>query len=649
MTPGKLAWINARGRLRDYLTFLVSNCVLVAMLYIFAAIYFNEDIAFLKSSDTYKPAFLAFAVVVLVFSAVFIWYSSSFFVQKRKQEIATYMLVGMSKRQVSRMLFIEQMLIGLISMAAGLVAGILFYKLFAMVFMSMVRISTGIAFTVSIKGILVSIGLFLVLYLLNAFFVSTLVHRVRLINLYKAKTIAERKLRFNWFLGILGFVMLVGGYAKSVYDVSHLPLDLGDLLIILLLVIIGTYLFMGSFLSLLFKWMSRNKNRYYKARNLTGLSQLKFRIKSNAVSLATIAILNAMVLTALGSMWSVYVTQEAEERYYSPFDMQYTAAAEYDEVDAAVDEVIAEYDENAVQGEMRLELPRAVLSDELRCHIISQSQFNEAAAMTGQASAVELEDDEVLYTTIKMHDAYYDEEMTALQEQAEVYFSVNDAPYTLKTADVREDKIANAFAVATMLVVSDKTYAQILTDAGDNIAYLREFMLDDPIGLEDMARAIDQVIPGELDGENGLIETGLDVDRDFETYIFGYRDTFSSLGVAVFIAFFTGIMFLVVTGSVLYYKQMAESENDMQRYRILSNIGMSARQISGSVAIQLGIIFSVPFVFGTIDALFALRMLDSIIAQSLMLRAIMVIIIYAVLYSVYYVITWKNYKKKVLA
>ena len=298
---------------------------------------------------------------------------------------------------------------------------------------------------------------------------------------------------------------------------------------------------------------------------------------------------------------------------------------------------------------MRLELPRAVLADGLKCHVISQSQFNEAAAMTGQAAAVQLKDDEALYTTIKMHDGYYDEEMTALKEQTEVHFSVNGVSYTRKIADVREDKIANAYAVATVLVVSDNTYAQVLSDAGDNIAYLRGFILDDAIGREDMAHAIDRVVPGELDGENGLIETGLDVDRDFEAYIFRYRNAFSSLGVAVFIAFFVGIMFLVVTGSVLYYKQMAESENDAQRYRILSNIGMSRKQISASVAIQLGLIFGVPFIFGTIDALFALRMLNSIIPQQLMLRAIMMIIIYAVMYSVYYVVTWKNYKKKVLA
>ena len=351
MTAGKLAWVNARGRLRDYLTFLVSNCVLVAMFYIFAAIYYNEDIAFLKTSDTYKPAFLAFAVVVLVFSAVFIWYSSSFFVQKRKQEIATYMLVGMSKRQVSRMLFIEQILIGLISMAAGLLVGILFYKLFAMVLVNMVRVCTGIAFTVSVKGILVSIALFLVLYLLNAFFVSTLVHRVRLINLYKAKTIVEKKVRFNWFFRYSRFcdarrrIRQIRLRCQPYTDRHGRSFDhtaAGDHRDV------PVY---GVVFKLLFKWMSRNKNRYYKARNLTSLSQLKFRIKSNAVSLATIAILNAMVLTALGSMWSVYSTQEEEERYYQPFDMQYTAAAAYDDVDRAVDAVIAQHDENAVQGE----------------------------------------------------------------------------------------------------------------------------------------------------------------------------------------------------------------------------------------------------------------------------------------------------------
>ncbi|MDD5017683.1 MAG: ABC transporter permease [Eubacteriales bacterium] len=655
MTAGKLAGINVRGRMRDYLTFLISNCVLVAIFYIFAAIYYNDDIAYLKDSANFKPAFLAFAIVVLVFSAVFVWYSSSFFISKRKQEIATYLLVGMSKRQIFRMLFLEQIIIGFISMTVGLLVGILFYKLFAMALVNMVRVSTNIAFTISVRAIGASITLFLLLYVLNAILVSTLVHRVQLINLYTAKNTAEKKVRFNWFFGILGFVMLIGGYVKSVYDATNLPMNLGDFWIILLLVIIGTYLFMGSFLSLLIRWLSRNKKRYYKARNLTSLSQLKFRIKSNAVSLATIAILNAMVLTALGSMWSVYTTQEQEVRYYMPFDMQYTAAEAYDDVDGDVDAVIAQYDEISVAGEMRLVLPRMEFNDTYKGgisegYVISQSQFNEAAKFTGQAQKISLRDNEMLYTDQSLHySAYNADYLENMQKLNTLEFSVNDASYTLNIVDVCDDKITNGYTVGTVAVVSDNAFAQILKDAGDNVAYLRSYMLNDPIAAEEMINEIDSLIPGELNGENGPLETGLSVDRDFESYMFKFRSSFSSLGVAVFIAFFVGIMFLVVTGSVLYYKQMAESDNDAQRYRTLSNIGMSKKQISGSVAIQLGLIFGVPFIFGTIDALFALRMLDCVIPQKLMLRAMMVIVIYAVMYSLYYVITWKNYKKKVLA
>ena len=649
MTAFKLAAINIRGRMRDYLTFLISNGVLVATFYIFAAIFYNDTFSQLQSSTTYQPGFFAFAIVVLIFTAIFVWYSSSFFIRKRKQEIATYLLVGMSKRKVSGMLFAEQVLIGLISLAAGLVAGILLYKFFMMVLVSLMHIDIAVNFVVSWKAILTSVLVFSLLDVVNAVFVSTLVHRAKLINLYKAQTITEKKVKTRWLIGVLGFALLAGGYIKSVVSWTP-PIGIDDLMIVLGLVIVGTYLFMGAFLTLLIRLMSRNKKRYYKARNLTSLSQLAFRIRSNAMSLATIAILNAMVLTVLGSMWSVYTTQAAYERYYQPFDMQYVASAAYDDVDADVDAVIKQYDDISVTGDMRLELPRIMIDDVGKGYVVSQSQFNEAAGLTGQVEEVDLQDDEMLYTAQGVYDwgssaDFYEE----LGQKETIAFRTGDADYVLRPVDIRADKITNGYNVGTVLVVSDDTYAQIRADAGDDIAYLRGLMLDDPLLAEDMIDEIDRVIPGELDGENGMLETGLEIDRDLESYVFRYRDAFATLGIALFFAFFIGIMFLVVTGSVLYYKQMAESDNDQKRYRVLSNIGMSPRQISSSVGIQLSIIFGVPLVLGAIDALFALSLLDHMLPNKLMLRAVMVLVMYAVMYSIYFLITWRNYRKKVRA
>lgn len=647
MTAFKLAAINIRGRMRDYLTFLVSNGVLVAIFYIFAAIFYNDTLSPLQASTTYQPGFFTFAIVVLIFTAVFVWYSSSFFIRKRKQEIATYLLVGMSKRKVSAMLFAEQVLIGLISMAAGLAAGILLYKFFMMVLASLMQVDIAVKFIVSWQAILTSIALFLLLYVVNAVFVSTLVHRAKLINLYKAQTMTEKRVKTKWLIGLLGFAMLAGGYIKSVACWT-LPIGIDDLMIILALVIVGTYLFMGAFLTLLIRLMSRNRKHYYKARNLTSLSQLSFRIRSNAVSLATIAILNAMVLTVLGSMWSVYTTQAAHERYYQPFDMQYIAAETYDDVDADVDDVVGKYDDISVTGDMRLALPRIEIAEVGKGYAVSQSQFNEAARLTGQAKEVALQDDEMLYTSLGFYDwggngEFYED----LAQKETMAFQAGGVDYELKPIDIRADKITNGYATGTVLVVSDSTYARIRADAGDDIVYLRGLMLDDPLLADDMMGEIDRVIPGELDNEPGTLETGLDVDRDLESYVFRYRMEFATLGIALFFAFFIGLMFLVVTGSVLYYKQMAESDNDQKRYRVLSNIGMSPRQISSSVGIQLGIIFGVPLVLGAIDALFALSLLDHMLPHKLMMRAVMVLAIYAVMYSIYFLITWRNYRKKV--
>jgi len=637
----KLVFKNIRRRLGDYAMYLASSGFIVAVFYIFASIYFNEQFVFLQEhSDKYQTGFRVAAILVLIYGAAFIWYSSSFFVRSRKKETATYLLMGLSKGQVSRMLFLEIMVVGFIGIGLGLGVGVLFSKYAGMLFVTITKQIADVRFVLVPKALGMSVLVFIALYLVNALHISSLVYRAKLIDMYQADKKAERRPRGSWVTGLLGLGLLVYGYVDSY--LIRLPFHVNALLRVTLEVAAGTFLIMGSLLTLILRLASKNKKNYWGGPRLIAISQLMYRIRGQAVSLAAIAVLSAMALTAVGAVWSVYSSTGAEARYYAPFDIAYvTDGTEGGQVDAAVDDVMTAYEERPVY-DVVLVLPRLHIQPERRrAYAVSESQFNGAAAAQRSGKTVDLQPGEALFTDQGFYNNYMDGRVPLYDE---ITVTAGEASYTFAVIDNRDDKITNGLNINPVVVVSDEDYEAIHASAGENILYLRGMMLTNPLDVDPMIYELDKVVPGPEYGDSSQPEG----DREFEAYALTHEGLFLDTGIFLFIELFTGVLFLMALGSVLYYKQLNESRFDAPRYRILMRVGMDKSEIRRSVGLQLGIVFGIPLLVSIIHSIFAIRIL-TIIFSNIWGAFFFVVAVYTALFGLYYLVTWRQYVARVTA
>jgi putative ABC transport system permease protein len=641
VTVNKLVFKNIRRRLSDYAMYLASSGFIVAVFYIFASLFYSDQFVFLqKISENMQTGFRIAAILVFLYGAAFIWYSTTFFVKNRKKEIATYLLMGFGKSQVTRMLFLEIMAVGLIGLGLGLAAGVLFSKYVGMLLVNVTKNIAEVKFTLAPKAIGMSILVFVALYLVNALHVSSLVYRTKLIDLYQADKKAEKRPRGSWIMGIFGLGLLIYGYVESA--LMTVPVNASALLRVTLVVAVGTFLTMASLLILLLRLASRNKKRYWGGPRLIAISQLMYRIKGQAVTLAAIAVLNAMTITAVAAVWSIYSSSAKDAKYYMPFDITYVTDGPRDgTLDTAVDDMMASYEEEPAY-DVTLAMPRVRIQSGGRAYVVSESQFNATAAAQGSGRAVSLAQGEAVYTD----SAYYDKLYKELPRYDAIQLTAGEASFHLAVTGHRKDRIVNQQSIKTVIVVSDADYPAIVSAAGADILYLRGMMLADPFAAEAMIQELDHLVPGP---DYFTQQPSEGEDREFESYLFKYQDEFMSIGLFLFVELFHGVLFLMALGSILYYKQLSESRFDAPRYRILTRVGMDRSEIRRSVGLQLGIVFGIPLVIGIIHSTFAIRILDMVWPQSQWGAYAFVVGVYTLLYTLYYLATWRQYVSRVTA
>jgi len=220
----------------------------------------------------FSVVFKAAAIVIAIFVAIFIWYSNSFFIRKRKKEIALYSLLGIRKRQIGTMLFYENIVMGIAALCAGILIGSLLSKLFIMLLVSLMGFSANIEFMIPSKAVLNTAVVFIILFLITSIHGYRLIYRFKLIELFKAENQGERVPKTSVFLSLVSVLLIGGGY--FIYTKALSSFGVFAILITLALTIIGTFMLFSSLTLLIIALSKKNKRRYYKGINMIGTSQL---------------------------------------------------------------------------------------------------------------------------------------------------------------------------------------------------------------------------------------------------------------------------------------------------------------------------------------------------------------------------------------
>lgn len=635
-----IAFKNIKRNFYNYFLYFVSMVFSIMIYFTFTSIQYNSQVQkVIGASMNFSVAFKAAAIVIAIFVSVFIWYSNSFFIKKRKKEIALYSLLGIRKRQIGTMLFYENIFMGMAALLAGIIIGSLLSKLFIMILIRLMGFSANISFMIPLKAVLNTAVVFIILFLITSIHGYRIIYRFKLIELFKAENQGEREPKASVFSSILSVLFIGGGY--YIYTKSLKSFGIFAILITLILTVIGTFLLFSSLTLLIIKLSKKNERNYYKGINMIGTSQLLYRIKGSARTLATIAVLSAATLTAMEVSSSIYY--ELAVNLQKNYGFTYAYASNDKALDKKVEATIEKYPKNKIIASLDMNFAKVKgqwpdLANEASTdktydasfYIISESNYNSIANVRGLKDKIKLKDssEAAIFSQIINFTSKYD------YTGRTITITENNDRHPMKIVAYRNYALSNSGMMRNAVVVKDEVYNKYSTK--NNVFRVRGYITDNKKDSEELTNELTSLLLKELpQNDEDLLK--------FTSYYLQYKGGLVYSGLIIFIAAFLGLLFLAATGSIIFFKQLAEANDDKSRYKILKNIGVTNKEIKNSISKQIFVVFALPLVVGIMHSVTASTLLSKLMRINLTLPIIITICSYTVIYMIYYFLTVNSY------
>lgn len=640
MTLFDVAKKNIKGNLKNYLVYFISMLFSVVIYFTFVSLQYSTEIAkSIESSQSMQSIFMVAAIVLILFVTVFIMYSNNFFARKRKKEVGLYSLLGLQRKTIGKMLFYENLILGTIVLITGIIIGTFLSKLFTMILLKLLGTDVNVGMTFSIGAIVNTAIVFTVIILFTSIKGYRLIYKFKLIQLFRAEQEGEQEPKTSILSTILAIVFIVAGYYFAFQTFSVNAEILRNLGIMVGGIILGTILLFSSFVIYLLKITKHNTRSYYKGMNLVSTSNLVYRSKGNARTLSVISLLSAMALCAVSVGFGMYYGYEQTSHRTAPFS--YMHIAQDDAFNQTVDSIIQEDKEHPVIAKMTIPVIKSkgeasnseILSmkqakaDEYPVKVISIGEYNRVAKAlsfpiidpvdVGKAIAIR-----PMYTSNESSD--YEGETIKLQLPSEEII--------LTFEGMIVERVINWSYPDIMIVVGDTDYKSIE----------RQIVPINYVGY-----SVQQQKTAKLTADT--LESIKTHESKLSIYYTEYRLGIEDAAFNVFILGFLGLVFLMATGSIIYFKQLTEATADKPRYEILKKIGVSHKEINHSIVKQTAFVFILPLVIGLAHYITILNMLgrlfSSMAGVNQTLPILICTIIFILIYAVYYVITVNSTSK----
>jgi len=637
MTLFKIAGKNIRKNFANYFLYFASMIFSIVIYFTFVSLKYDSTIQTASDgSQKISSAFSGAAVVLIVFVAVFIWYSNSFFTRKRKKEVGLYSLLGVRKKQIGRMLFYENFLMGILALIVGIALGAVLSRFFVMILMKVMGYAVMADFSISPAAILNTFVVFMIISLIASVQGYRLIYRFKLIELFRADQEHEKEPKSSLVIALLSVVLIGFGYWLALQNLltSKAWAAIGYMLtplVILISVILGTYLLFNTLTVTLLKLARKHKTSYWRGLNLIGTSQLLYRMKGNARTLTIIAVLSATTLTAVGTAYSTYYNTRTNAELANPNSYMFigadsaAAAKAYKAIEQAEGHKLL-YHESIPLLEVDADISgmnNASGEEEQSFTVISSRDFNRMAKLQGRDDTISLEGSEAA----ALEPAYM-EGISPEYVGSSIELKVSGINKTIPFNTYKKYNVLNLGSVYSTIVVSDDLFAELKHSAKALVA--------EAYGIthQDKAKELTKQLEGILPETAGLSSFYSDYSRGME-----------SSGLLMFMGGFLGLVFLAATGSIIYFKQLTEAGSDKARYLILHKIGVKKREIRKSVAKQVLFIFALPLAFGIAHCAVALSALSKMMMTNLVVPVVTCMGAYVGIYLIYYFLTVHAYCK----
>lgn len=650
-----------------YFPYILTCICMVMMYYILYYLGFSADLGNVRGSDMLQSFLQVGVNITAVFAVIFLYYTNSFLIRRRKKEFGLYHILGMGKRNLVRILIWENILTGAVSITAGIGLGIIFSKLAELAAVRILNGETGFGIYVSVRPVAASAGFFFIFFLLIMFRMVYYILRLRPVELIKSENVGEKPPKANWVFALIGAVLLGGAYYLAVNVID--PMSAIVLFFIaVVMVIIATYLLFIAGSVTLCRLLQKNKNYYYKTKHFISLSSMTYRMKRNGAGLASICILSTMLLVTVSSTVCLFAQVEdgVEKRY--PYDICMNFySADYSETQPykkLTEEVLERYDEKAQNPEYFHYYMMAGLA---QGNQIRMNQGYENAGV-GEVESVR----SIYMVTVDDYNRLSGEKMELSDEEILLYPLKTEFEWESLTIDgcgtwnvkmldqqpfpagaSQADAMGAWFIVVRDMSVMEQieTYRNKLAQMEEGImpAYIREsFGFDLSCSDEKQIQIYETIVRniGELTDQGEA-----DYPRYYlESKAAGRADYIAIYGGLFFLGVMLGGIFLFGMILIMYYKQISEGYEDQGRFDILMKVGMSRKEVKKSINSQILTVFFMPLVMAGIHLAFAFPLISKILLllsateeKLLIFVTVCCYFVFTVFYVVIYVITSKSY------
>lgn len=660
----KLAFTNIKNNGSLYLPYIISGIVTVAMFYIMMFLNNSKGLEKIYGSS-YLTSIMALGVgIIAVFSYIFIFYTNSFIIKRRKKEIGVYNILGMEKRHIAKLMGIETVTVALIAIIGGIVTGILFSKLSILLLYKILAVKKTVKFEINFSTIINTLIVFGILYALTLIYNMMQIKLANPIELLRGGNVGEKEPKSKWLMAIIAVGCLAVAYYISI--TTENPLNVLSLFFVaVLLVIVGTYLLFIAGSIVFLKMLRKNKKFYYNKKHFAAVSGMIYRMKQNAGGLASICILSTMVLVIIASTVSMYIGLEDELKTRYP--MEAVTYVNYLEVDDNVDSV-RDHIRQIIEDEGR------TITDEK-----TYGYFNMLTKQNDNSLEKTSENDSLgngTYVNIvtkdalcNLEDSLDEKDIPELTDDSVAVYGMKKFNYDSikilgRKFDVKESKyykikkdayISSCFTNEYYIVVNNMDTLTQLFNLQKEVYGDRAFTFRNTIGFDfdgtkqqkiDCVKKINQYLVSDAEKEIG----------NGTAYVEGRAENEEAVhtlyGGIFFLGIFLGTMFLMVTVMIIFYKQTSEGYDDKERYEIMEKVGMSNAEVKKSIQSQVRMVFFLPIVTAAIHVAAAFPMLRRLLMMlnltdtQLMIECMIgTLLVFLAIYYLVFKLTSRTYYK----
>ena len=629
---------NFLRNLNNYALYIFALVFSVALFFSLLTLTLDENaMDEITTSTPMTALFSVGSVTVVIIIIMFVMFANMIFIKRRHKELALFQLIGMNRSKIFRILLLENFIIYFGSLIGGIVLGFFISRLLLMLLLKIMRVEMLVEMNFSPTAVLITAGVFVFIFIVLMIQNYVFLKRSSLINMLKLNKTSENTGKplgkMTIIFGFLGILMIALGYymSQTMFDrAMENPILLPIYMVaILFLTILGTYFTFKYSIAFILNMVRKSKNGHVNVNDVLSVTSVMFKMRSNAFLLTVIAVITAISITAMSLSYITYYSTDKMLDSRTPYDYTVNSTEDID----FYENLLAEHGYKIDRMEKTFMHYNVVTTEEN-----TDVEFNNMESMgIVVASDTEFDDFDVSEneTHVTGAMAILDMFMSFKEGDPVTFTDGEEFERTVEVTDTMSEGVLPAYLSFGMpvMIVDDKVYQQL---AERELETDSEFEMPSELFAFNIAGGDEQEVYDLMEGEE---------NPSFTSKLMEYNEMVQMSGMMAFIVGFLGFAFLLTSGCILYFKQIDECENEKGSYKVLRKLGFSQGEILKGLGLKMIISFGIPLVIGMLHSLFAVKSGWFIFGIEMWTPMLIVMGVYAVLYSIFALMSLGYYRK----